>query len=91
MDRTLIDGILGGTSGIEKEDTGYAAATDHLVSIYLGGRGPTTVLTDIVRVKLHDAYVEAEAKDRTLHFVTYEPILGFSIRRPREDGPRTGF
>lgn len=91
MDRTLIDGILAGTSGIEKKDAGYEAADDHLVAVYLGGRGGTSVLADIVRLKLHDTHVEAEAKDRTLHFVTYEPILGLSIRRPREDGPRTGF
>ena len=91
MDRTLIDEILGGTPGIEKGDAGYEAADDHLVAMYLGGRGATTVLADLVRVRLHDTHLEAEAKDRTLHFVTYEPILGFAVRRPREDGPRTGF
>lgn len=91
MDRTLIDSILGGTSGLEKGDAGYQAAGDHILSIYLGATGPTTVIADLVRVQLHETHIEAEAKDATLHFVTYEPILGLSIRRPREHGPRTGF
>ncbi|HJL18884.1 MAG TPA: hypothetical protein RMH99_24690 [Sandaracinaceae bacterium LLY-WYZ-13_1] len=91
MDRALIETILAGTSGLEKSDTGFQAADEHRASIYLGGSASTTVLSDLVRIQLHETHLEAEAKDRTLHFVTYDPILGLQVRRPREDGPRTGF
>jgi hypothetical protein len=91
MDRELLDTILKGISGLEKSDSGYETAGEHRASIYLAGGGATTVLSDLVRLQLHHTHLEAEAKDRTLHFVTYEPILGVSVRRPREDAPRTGF
>lgn len=92
MDRTLLQQILDATPGLQKTDEGYVAADEHRASIYLGRTGQATLLADLVRIQLHDAHVEAEAKDRTLHFVVYEPITAISLRRPREgDGPRTGF
>lgn len=90
MDRTLLQQILE-SAGAKKSDKGYLLADEHRASIYLDRGGQATTLTEIVRVALHDSHVEAEAKDRTLHFVVYEPILGLSVRRPREDVPRTGF
>lgn len=92
MDRTLLASILEKSPGLQKSDTGFLVADEHRASIYLGGNGPTTSLTDLVRVQLHETHVEAEAKDRTLHFVVYEPIFGVSVRRPREgEAGRTGF
>lgn len=91
MDRTLLTQILDATPGFSKTPEGYLAADEHRASIYLGKTGQATLLTDIVRIALHDTHLEAEAKDRTLHFVVYEPVLGLSLRRPREDVPRTGF
>lgn len=91
MDRTLFKTILDATPGLQETDQGYVAADEHRASIYLGTGGSATILTDLVRIRLHDTHVEAEAKDRTLHFLTYEPVLGLSIRRPRESVGRTGF
>lgn len=90
MDRTLLQQILEST-GAKKSDKGYLLADEHRGSIYLGRGGQATMLADLVRIALHEQHVEAEAKDRTLHFVEYEPIMGLSVRRPREDVPRTGF
>lgn len=90
MDRTLLQRILEST-GAKESDKGYLLADEHRATIYLGRGGPANMLADLVRIALHDEHVEAEAKDRTLHFVEYEPILGLTVRRPREDVPRTGF
>lgn len=91
MDRELLDTILKGIPSLEKSDAGYTTAGEHRVSIYLGGDGATTVLSDLVRLQLHHTHLEAEAKDRTIHYCLYGSILSVSIRRPREDAPRTGF
>lgn len=90
MDRTLLQRILE-SAGAKKSDKGYLLPDEHRGSIYLGGGGQATALADLLRIALHDGHVEAEAKDRTLHFVRYEAILAVSVRRPREDVPRTGF
>ncbi len=90
MDRTLLQRILE-SAGAKKSDKGFLLADEHRASIYLGRGGQATMLADLVRIDLHEDHVGAEAKDRTLHFVLYEPILGVSVRRPREDVPRTGF
>ncbi len=91
MDRSLLAKILDSAPGVQKADGGYGLADEHRASIYLGRGGQATILGDIVRVALHDDHLEAEAKDRTIHYVGYDTLLGVSIRRPREDGPRTGF
>lgn len=88
----MIEQILGAAPGIEKHKDAYALADEHLASIYLGAHGPTTALTEIVRVTMRDAWLEAEAKDRTLHFVAYENVFALSLRRPRDpEKARTGF
>lgn len=91
MNRTLLQQILDAAPGFQKTDEGYIAGDEHRASIYLGKTGQATLLTELVRIRLLETHIEAEAKDRTLHFVLYEPVLGLSIRRPREDVPRTGF
>lgn len=92
MERSLIEKILDAAPGIEKGDSGYRTAEDHRASLYLGAGGGTTVLGDLVRIALHDDYVECEANDHTVHCVTYEPIFGLALRRPRDErGQRTGF
>jgi hypothetical protein len=91
MDRSLLEKIIQSSPGTKKTDAGYIVADEHRASIYLGQGGSATVLADIVRLALKDAYIEAEARDRTLHYVPYEPVLVVSLRRPREDVPRTGF
>jgi hypothetical protein len=91
MDATLLENILQSSPGMKKTDSGYIVADEHRVSIYLGHGGSATVLADLVRIELHKDFVEAEAKDRTLHCLPYEPVLIVSLRRPREDVSRTGF
>lgn len=101
MDRKLLQMILDETAGVNAEPAAkgdsssksYALEEEHRASLYLGGANTTTVLADIVRLSLRPEYIEAEAKDRTLHCVLYEPVFGLSVRRPRteKDGPRTGF
>ncbi len=91
MERSLLQQILSTAPGVQSTDGKFVLADEHRASIYLGQSGPATQLADIVQLTLHDHHVEAEAKDRTLHFVRYEPILALSLRRPRQDFPRTGF
>lgn len=91
MERTQLQQILESAPGLQKTAEGYVAADEHRASIYLGQGGQATLLADLVRFTLRDDYLEAEAKDRTLHFVRYEPVIGLSLRRPRQDVPRTGF
>ncbi|GAB5548450.1 MAG: hypothetical protein RLO52_22095 [Sandaracinaceae bacterium] len=93
MDRKLLADILEKTSGLDKKDGEYLAEGEHRASVYLGATGGTTVLTEIVRLSLQDSYLEAEAKDGTVHYVVYEPVFGLAVRGPRDGGPgsRTGF
>ncbi|MFK7989336.1 MAG: hypothetical protein AB8I08_25180 [Sandaracinaceae bacterium] len=92
MDRTTVQEILDGAAGMKPGDDGYTVEDEHLASIYLANRGSATVLSELVRIKLADTWIEAEAKDRTLHYATYEPVTAISIRRPRDpDKQRTGF
>ena len=93
MQRALLETILDATAGIDRGDGPiFEIQEEHRGSLYIGGENGTTVLSDLVRITLHEAYVEAEAKNRTLHCVVYDPIFGVAVKRPREgDGPRTGF
>jgi len=92
MERALLETILDATNGIDRgEGSTFEIEEEHRGSLYIGGENATTVLNDLVRITLHDAYVEAEAKNRTLHCVVYGPIFGLAVKRPRDDGPRTGF
>ena len=91
MDRKLLADILDKSSGLDKKGEDYLAADEHRASVYLGGSSSTTVLTEIVRLTLHETHLEAEAKDRTIHYVTDRKST--RLRGPRESGPggRTGF
>lgn len=92
MERALIQKILDGAEGIDRGDDGaFTAEGEHRASLYLGGEGGTTVVSDLVRITLHDEYLAAEAKDRTLHCLQYGPVFGIAVKRPRAEGPRTGF
>ncbi len=92
MERALMQKILADAEGIERGDDGaFSAEGEHRASLYLGGEGGTTVVSDLVKITLHDEYVAAEAKNRTLHCVLYGPVIGISVKRPRAEGPRTGF
>ena len=77
--------------GVERKEDGFAIGEEHRASLYIGAAGQTTSVTEVVRVALYDGFVEVEVRDRTRHFVPYEPILGLAVRPPREDVPRTGF
>lgn len=91
MERALLQKILEQAPGIESGDDGFTCEDEHRASIYLGGRGGTNVLSDLVRVKLHDDFVEAESKTRSVHCVVYEPIVGLTVHRPPKESGRTGF
>lgn len=93
MERTLVAKILDDVSGVSKGDEGYELPKEHHAALFIGVDGASTVLADLVRVKLHDDFVEAEAKDRTIHAVSYDAVRIVSVRRPRDkkDNPRTGF
>ena len=90
MDRSTLEKIFDRAPGVEKTDDGYSINDDHRASMYLGARGSATVLSDLSRIVLHDDLIEAHSKEST-HFVTYEPVMGVSFRRPREEVSRTGF
>ncbi|MEZ4335986.1 MAG: hypothetical protein R3B82_05100 [Sandaracinaceae bacterium] len=92
MERALIQKILEAADGMDRGDDGaFSAEGEHRASLYLGGEGGTTVVSDLVKIELHDDYLAAEAKDRTLHCLSYGPVFGIAIKRPRAEGPRTGF
>lgn len=92
MERALIQKILEAADGIDRGDDGaFSAGGEHRASLYLGGEGGTTVVSDLVKIELHDDYLAAEAKDRTLHYLAYGPVFGIAVKRPRAEGPRTGF
>ena len=92
MERALLEKILDATDGIDRGDgSAFEVADEHRASLYLGGGQGTTVVADLVSIVLHDDYVQAEAKDRTLHCIQYDPIFGLSLKVPREKASRTGF
>ncbi|MBX3270068.1 MAG: hypothetical protein KF729_07385 [Sandaracinaceae bacterium] len=92
MERALLQSILEGAEGVERDGDGtFSAEGEHRATLYLGGEGGTTLVGDLVKITLHDQYVAAEAKNRTLHCLLYGPIFGVAIKRPRAEGPRTGF
>ena len=89
MERALLMKIVESAAGLgkstEDETDGadaFVVEDEHRVSLYLGGPGSTTVISDLVRLAIHPSHVEGEAKDRTLHWVLIEDLLGLSMRRP---------
>ncbi|MCB9591521.1 MAG: hypothetical protein H6719_02205 [Sandaracinaceae bacterium] len=92
MERALIQKILADAHGIERGDDGaFNLEGEHRASLYLGGEGGTTIVNDLVTITLHDDYIAAEAKNRTMHCLLYGPVIGLAVKRPRAEGPRTGF
>lgn len=91
MERALLKKMFEDKSGLEAADDGFSCEEEHLVSVYLDVRGGTSVLTEIVKVTMHDHYLEAEAKNRTVHCVIYEAIVGMAVSRPPKESGRTGF
>jgi hypothetical protein len=77
--------------GRDPDENTFAAPDETRIAVFLGSSGPTTLVGDLMRVTLHEGFVEAEAKDRTLHFLEYDAVLGISVRRPRQESARTGF
>ncbi len=91
MERALLQKILERSSGIGAADGGFACEEDHRASLYLGLPGGTTVLSELVRITLHDDCVEAESRTNSVHYVAYDPIAGLTVHRPPKDHGRTGF
>jgi len=92
MERALLEKMLESAEGIDRGDgSAFEVADEHRASLYLGGGQGTTVVADLVTITLHDDYVQAEAKDRTLHCIEYAPVFGLALKRPKEKASRTGF
>lgn len=101
MDRKHVEAILQLAPDVSEADVSaadvsakegsYVLAEKHLASLYLGAGGQTTLISQLVRFKLHDNVLEAETRDGARHYLDYAPILGVSFRPPSDGQGRTGF
>lgn len=91
MERALLQKILEKTPGLQKAEKGFVCEDEHRATLYLDIRGGTNTLSELVGITLFDDYLQAETKNRTVHNVLYEPIVGVSMHRPPKESGRTGF
>ena len=77
--------------GKKTDDKVYVIADEHRASIHLALGTATMTLSEIARIIL-GAILRIELRDRTVMFVEYEAVQGFSVKPPRVTGDsRTGF
>lgn len=94
MQRETLLAILEAAPSVTRDGDAFVFDPEHRATLYLARPGHTTSLSDLVRVEPRAAYLRAEAKDRTVHFVVVEEIAGLSVRPPRDastPAARTGF
>jgi hypothetical protein len=78
--------------GDKSDERVYTIGEEHRASLYLSLGDAGTVVGEVVKITL-GAVVKVEQKDRTIVYVEYASVQGFSVRPPRSAGqtPRTGF
>ena len=78
--------------GKKTDDKVYVIAEEHRASIHLAMGTSSITLTEIARVIL-GTILRIELRDRTVMFVEYDAVQGFSVKPPRGAGgdSRTGF
>ena len=73
------------------DDKLYIIAEEHRASMHLAIGTSTVTLTEVARVIL-GTILRVELRDRTVMFVEYGAVQGFSVKPPRGTGDsRTGF
>lgn len=78
--------------GKKTDDKVYVIADEHRASIHLALGTSGMTLNEVARVVL-GSVLRIELRDRTVMFVEYEAVHGFSVKPPRGTGgdARTGF
>ncbi len=93
MDRSTLARILEEADGITGKESVFEASSGHQLSFYLGQPGQALVLTEILKVHLHQGYVQLDRKPTEGSvFLDYEAVHGLALRPPDEvRGRRPGF
>ena len=90
MESVTLAQILSHAPGVDLKGNTYETAKGHRLSFYIGRSGQAMVLSDILKVQLHDGFVQLERKkaDGVLYF-DVSVIHGVAIRPPED--VRAGF
>jgi hypothetical protein len=94
MQKETFVAILEQAPSAKRDGDAFVFEPEHRATLYLGRPGHTTSLTELVRIELKPSLVRAEAKDRTVHFVLLDEVVGLSVRPPTGGAGspgRTGF
>lgn len=90
MEAVTLGNILAHASGVDLKGNIYETAEGHRLSFYIGRGGQAMVLSDILKVELHEGFVRLERRqaDGTLYF-ELSVVHGVAIRRPEDS--KAGF
>lgn len=93
MDRSTLARILEEADGVTGKDSVFETSAGHQLSFYLGQPGQAMVLGEILKVHLHQGYVQLDRKPTEGSvFLDYEAVHGLALRPPDEvSGRRPGF
>ena len=92
MTRETLESILEKAPGVSRKDGTFGIAAEHRAALYLVAQGHTSLVQDVVSIRIDGDIVQIDTRDHTLHYLPLALIQGFSIRPPRETSSgRTGF
>lgn len=93
MERPTLEAMLEAAAGIEREGDHYETAEGYRVSLYVGEPGRGMQVSEVIRLELRDAYVEATSDEHhEVYYLEYSNLHGFSVKAPIGGaGRRTGF
>ncbi len=94
MTREILEMMLKQAPGFSASKEGWSVEAEHRATLYLVMGQASSSLAEIAKVSLDKEFLRVELRDRTIHFVRYDNVVGLASRPPRDAVPgssRTGF
>lgn len=89
MERPTLEAMLEAAIGVARKGDVYTVAEDHGMSVYIGEPGQAMEVSEVVELKLHDAFCEATSREHhAVYFVEYRSLHGLCLRPPSGGGAR---
>ena len=81
--------MLEAADGVERRGDEYGVAEGYSLSVYIGEPGQAMEVSEIVKLKLGQAFLEAMSREHnSTYFVEYSSLHGLCVRPPSGGGGR---
>ena len=89
MERSTFEAMLDAAQGVERDGNGYTVQDGYSLSVYIGEPGQAMEVSEVAKVTLNDAFLEAVSSEHhSAYYLEYSSLHGVCVRPPSGGGGR---